>query len=369
MDKLELNHKLRKAIFEAGHLVPSDSEREKYMKEIVSLSKEAGERGYYDLIDPLVIEFLMEIAIHLDGSSEDQDIKELIKRATKENNSINNAIKMTSLDEKLLHKSAQSGNVKAMKFLIEDCGANVNIKTSNGVTPLHVTALNGYTDATVLLLSKGADPYAEIEEVITVQILDLFCKNKEKFWNMYGGVEIAASISMINCTPLSVTSDTEICKKFIRRFALDKDKGSLSHTEYQRLIDPRRSIHNYEKNEEEYLSEEAQLDNEERLKCREATEKRKKSFSDISKEVEADIQRRKTNLGNLLNKSTKFRHIESGENMMEKLSPDCLNLIYDKLSYHDLLNIINASCEEGKLSSKLSNISIEQQSEGKNCVI
>jgi ankyrin repeat protein len=52
------------------------------------------------------------------------------------------------------------GWVPAVKFLVEELGADVNARDHNGYTPMHHAAARGDNDLIKYLLSKGADPKA-----------------------------------------------------------------------------------------------------------------------------------------------------------------------------------------------------------------
>ncbi|MDE0755109.1 MAG: ankyrin repeat domain-containing protein, partial [Woeseiaceae bacterium] len=55
------------------------------------------------------------------------------------------------------HRHAPNGWLPAVKFLIEDCGADVNARDGNGYTPLHHAASRGDNTVIQYLLEKGAD--------------------------------------------------------------------------------------------------------------------------------------------------------------------------------------------------------------------
>jgi hypothetical protein len=48
---------------------------------------------------------------------------------------------------------------RVMEFLVEECGANVNYRDDEGITPLAAASREGYRDIVQYLLGKGADPY------------------------------------------------------------------------------------------------------------------------------------------------------------------------------------------------------------------
>lgn len=55
-----------------------------------------------------------------------------------------------------IHSAAAGDHTDIAELLIE-CGADVNVKQSAGVTPLHSAAQNGNIDMLILLLESGAD--------------------------------------------------------------------------------------------------------------------------------------------------------------------------------------------------------------------
>jgi ankyrin repeat protein len=58
------------------------------------------------------------------------------------------------------HRHVPDGWVPAVKFLVEELGADVNARDHNGYTPLHHAAARGDNDLIRYLVSKGADPRA-----------------------------------------------------------------------------------------------------------------------------------------------------------------------------------------------------------------
>jgi ankyrin repeat protein len=58
------------------------------------------------------------------------------------------------------HRHAPDGWVPAVKFLVEELGADVNARDHNGYTPLHHAAARGDNDLIRYLVSRGADPKA-----------------------------------------------------------------------------------------------------------------------------------------------------------------------------------------------------------------
>jgi uncharacterized protein len=55
------------------------------------------------------------------------------------------------------HRHAPDGWLPAMKFLVEELGADVNARDNNGYTPLHHAAARGDNEMILYLVSKGAD--------------------------------------------------------------------------------------------------------------------------------------------------------------------------------------------------------------------
>jgi ankyrin repeat protein len=55
------------------------------------------------------------------------------------------------------HRHAPDGWMPAMKFLVEELGADVNARDNDGYTPLHHAAARGDNDMILYLISKGAD--------------------------------------------------------------------------------------------------------------------------------------------------------------------------------------------------------------------
>jgi ankyrin repeat protein len=55
------------------------------------------------------------------------------------------------------HRHVPGNWVAAVKFLVEECGAEVNIRDANGYTPLHHAASRGDNDLVLYLVDKGAD--------------------------------------------------------------------------------------------------------------------------------------------------------------------------------------------------------------------
>jgi ankyrin repeat protein len=58
------------------------------------------------------------------------------------------------------HRHAPDGWLPAMKYLVEELGADVNARDFNGYTPLHHAAARGDNEMILYLVSKGADPKA-----------------------------------------------------------------------------------------------------------------------------------------------------------------------------------------------------------------
>jgi ankyrin repeat protein len=58
------------------------------------------------------------------------------------------------------HRHAPGGWLPAVKYLVEELGADVNQRDDNGYTPLHHAAARGDNEMILYLVSKGADPLA-----------------------------------------------------------------------------------------------------------------------------------------------------------------------------------------------------------------
>jgi ankyrin repeat protein len=56
------------------------------------------------------------------------------------------------------------GQLGVIKFLVEECGANVNYRNGEGITPLAAAAREGYRDILEYLLGKGANPQPDAPE-------------------------------------------------------------------------------------------------------------------------------------------------------------------------------------------------------------
>jgi hypothetical protein len=56
------------------------------------------------------------------------------------------------------------GQIGVIKFLVEECGANLNYRNGEGITPLAAAAREGYRDILEYLLGKGANPQPDAPE-------------------------------------------------------------------------------------------------------------------------------------------------------------------------------------------------------------
>ena len=68
----------------------------------------------------------------------------------------------------LLNLAANGGHLDIVKFLIEDCGTDVNVKSRDGWTPLHYAAKFGDVDIVKFLLNNGAKIYNYDPHVLNV---------------------------------------------------------------------------------------------------------------------------------------------------------------------------------------------------------
>ena len=64
--------------------------------------------------------------------------------------------------DQLLHEATREGNVKKVKQLL-DSGADVDQVNEQGLTPLHLSALNGRQDLAAVLIDHGANINAREE--------------------------------------------------------------------------------------------------------------------------------------------------------------------------------------------------------------
>jgi len=66
-------------------------------------------------------------------------------------------------DMRRRYKDAE-GQLRVIKFLVEECGANVNYHNGEGMTPLAAAAREGYLDIAEYLLTRGANPNPDAPE-------------------------------------------------------------------------------------------------------------------------------------------------------------------------------------------------------------
>lgn len=63
---------------------------------------------------------------------------------------------LDSAENKLLHKAARYGKANVAKVLIQDCGADPNVKNKFDMTPLHHAAVEGSAEVIEVLIKAGA---------------------------------------------------------------------------------------------------------------------------------------------------------------------------------------------------------------------
>src|SRR5690606_15399183 len=57
-----------------------------------------------------------------------------------------------------VHRHVPDGWIPAVKYLVEELGADVNQRDFNGYAPLHHAAARGDNELILYLIEKGADP-------------------------------------------------------------------------------------------------------------------------------------------------------------------------------------------------------------------
>ncbi|KAK6643078.1 hypothetical protein RUM43_004581 [Polyplax serrata] len=71
-----------------------------------------------------------------------------------------NVVSVNELDEagmSLLHWAADRGSLDVVKYLVDTLGADVNVRDTNGQTPLHFAVSCDYEDVEKYLVKAGAD--------------------------------------------------------------------------------------------------------------------------------------------------------------------------------------------------------------------
>jgi len=66
-----------------------------------------------------------------------------------------------------VHRYVVNGFLPAVKYLVEEHGADVNARDHNADTPMHNVAFRGDNEMILYLLSKGADPMAVNRDGLT----------------------------------------------------------------------------------------------------------------------------------------------------------------------------------------------------------
>lgn len=58
----------------------------------------------------------------------------------------------------MLHAACESGRLETVGYLVEECGANVNVQSNDKSTPIFVASQSGNLEIVFFLLSAGAKP-------------------------------------------------------------------------------------------------------------------------------------------------------------------------------------------------------------------
>ena len=74
--------------------------------------------------------------------------------------------------------AVNEGSLSIAEILIQN-GANINQKSLNGLTPLHITVITANANMVNLLLSKGADPGIKNDEGKSALDMAISKGNKE----------------------------------------------------------------------------------------------------------------------------------------------------------------------------------------------
>lgn len=85
--------------------------------------------------------------------------KELVEFLVHNGSNVN--LKVQEHQGTLLHIAAENGRNGVLELLITNHGLDVNAKTTNGYTPLHVATVKGYAQTVKLLINHGADVNAK----------------------------------------------------------------------------------------------------------------------------------------------------------------------------------------------------------------
>ena len=59
--------------------------------------------------------------------------------------------------------AASLGKLPVLMFLIDVCGAALNLQDNEGATPLLIAAVNGHVSCLQALLQRGADAYIPLK--------------------------------------------------------------------------------------------------------------------------------------------------------------------------------------------------------------
>ena len=130
-----------------------------------------------------------------------------------------------------LHLAVREGNVEMVRLLL-DWGADFNAKNDNDRTPLHLSALWGFVDVVSLLLNRGAD--IEVKDIKGQTPLDITSRsNKNK-------LEIASLLirhgALVTESAIAAASDDEM-----RNFLVGMAERPRLSFEFEKAFDIRKA--------------------------------------------------------------------------------------------------------------------------------